>query len=441
MKAVACLVYTYFAGSRVSRWLTVSGLLLLLVSLYVVLYLPQTEHMLAVAVPGLMLFFLGTSLMPLTLGRLAGSHAACLLPGARAKLLASAILTVLLVALPAGLITPLAYVAGMSAEVSKLFEDPRLLAYTLWLALYTYTSACIAASWLYVFMWFIGNERNLTGVAKAMVIFLVLLFLPTTHDRGSDPQLQLNLWQLAVFALVFSAGFLGWPRIKRLFAGRGRLRRAASRNVAGKEVDLLLGYAHPWPLIAALLVPAATAARSGNMDPTVWLFYLTIASTLCGAYAGQAPSRSRALWLRGSWTRSSLFATIEGSAWRHNGFVLVVLVAMLLAIGGYAKMPMAAMAVGIPLLIIGTVLSTYLGLMLTRGVRWPEATLGIAVMLSLMAIALATGKQALDSWLLAGLLLVMAGIAIVLRQVALSRWARIDWSQCRSETQALVRAG
>ena len=175
MKAIGRLLLVYFAGSRVTKWLTICGLLLLLASLYVVLYTPQTEHMLAPAVAGLIVLFCGTSLMPLTLARLAGSHAACILPGARIKLLLSAILAVLLVTLPAALIAPLAFVAGMSADVSQLFADPNLLNYTLVMAVITYTSACIAAFWLYVLIWVIGNDRSVNGVAKALLIFLVLM--------------------------------------------------------------------------------------------------------------------------------------------------------------------------------------------------------------------------------------------------------------------------
>ena len=156
MKAVGRLILTYFLGSTASKWLTGGGLVLMLGSLYALLYLPQTQSMTALAWPGVFAFFFGTSLMPLTLGRLAQSHAACVLPGARVKLLISAVLTVLLVTLPLGLMTPLIYIAGMSANVSDLFDNPWLLGYTLRMAMFTYTSACIAATWLYVFMWFIS---------------------------------------------------------------------------------------------------------------------------------------------------------------------------------------------------------------------------------------------------------------------------------------------
>ncbi len=84
----------------------------------------------------------------------------------------------------------------------------------------------------------------------------------------------------------------------------------------------MLGTANPWMLIAALLVPLIIATRFVHSFTQVWLFFLTIFSTVAGAIAGQAAGRSRALWLRGNWTRAALFAQVERSFWRHNSLVL-----------------------------------------------------------------------------------------------------------------------
>lgn len=444
MRAVGRLLLTYFAGSQVTKWLTISGLLLLLGSLYVVLYTPQTEHMLALAVPGLIVLFCGTALMPLTLARLAHSHTACVLPGARVKLLVSAILTVLLVALPAGLITPLAYVGGMSADIGKLLDYPNLLNYTIELALITYTGACISAFWLYVLIWVVGNERSLDGVAKALAIFLVLVFMPSADHADPGAMMRANLLQIPVILVVFSTGFLLWPRIRRAIAGRLQRRGArlsATREFAGQEIDLVLCNSQPWPLAVALLIPLIVLARSDDVHASTWLFYLTIASTLSGAMAGQAPERSRSLWLRGDWSRPALFEAVEKSTWRHSGRVLLVLFAALLAIGIHQKIPLTTIAVGAPLLILGTVLSTYLGLTLTRGVRWPEATLGVAVMVTSMMIALLMGDPEAHMPWVVGLFVAMSALAPFLRRVARNRWAHIDWSECRREVQPALRAG
>jgi hypothetical protein len=435
MKAVARLIATFFFGTRASMWLTLSGLLLQLASVWVVMNWSQTEHMLTFAWSGVIVMFLGSSTMPLMVGRLAQGRAASIMPGARIKLLISAILTVLLVALPVGILTPLAYVAGMSAEVSRLGEYPQLMVYTQYLAILTYTSCCLIAGWLYIFIWFISSQRDVYGVGKGIGVVLFALVLPSRAIRELPPSIASNLVQMAGFVLVFGAGFLAWPRIK-VWLARWKLARpsgGSSRKLAGKEIDLMLGNARPWPLIIALLLPLALATRLTSFTPAVWLFYLTIASTTAGAFAGQIPARSRALWLRGDWSRASMFSAVEKSSWRHNGFVLGALLLFLVGIGSYGDMPAPVMAVGIPLLVLGTVLSTYLGLLLTRGVRFPEAVVGIVVMLTLMTLSLWLGEDQIDYGTVIGTLVALAVLAVALRQLASRRWARIDWSECRVE--------
>jgi hypothetical protein len=443
MKAVGRLLLAYFFGTTVTRWLTIGGLLLIFASLYVVLYLPQTEHMLALVWPGIIAIFLGGSLMPLTFGRLSRSHAACMLPGARIKLLASALFTVLLVALPVGLVTPLAYVAGMSASPGILLEDRRLFEYTLWLALFTYTSACIAATWLYVFTWFVSSERNLAGFTKGIGLLIVLALIPSGESRDEGPLLERNLQHLAVLAVVFSAGYLNWTRLRRWLAGRRRAPSSApgvsTREFAGREIDLLLGNTRPWILIVVLLLPLAFALRTGWWAPVTWLLYLAIASVVAGGNAEKAPARSRALWLRSEGPRDTLFAVVEQSAWRHNGLVLLALILFLLAMGAYAGMPPSRMLAGMSLVVLGTVLSTYLGLMLTRGVRVPESLLAIVVMLALLVVAVVTARDDISFWIVAAALAAMAALAVMLRSFARNRWARIDWSLCRRDAQAAPR--
>ncbi len=443
MKAVGRLLLTYFFGMTVTRWLTIGGLLLIFASLYVVLYLPQTEQMLALAWPGMIAIFLGGSLMPLTFGRLSRSHSACILPRARVKLLASAFLTVLLVALPAGLMTPLAYVAGMSAKPGILLEDQRLFEYTLWLALFTYTSACIAATWLYVFMWFVSSERNLAGFTKGFGLLIALALIPSGENLDEGLLLQRNLQHLAVLAVVFSAGYLNWPRLRRWFAGRRRAppsaRSISTREFAGREIDLLLGNTRPWILIAVLLLPMAFVLRTGWGAPVMWLLYLAIASVVAGGNAEKAPARSRALWLRSEGSRDTLFAAVERSAWRHNGLVLLALILFLLGMGAYAGMPPSRMIAGTSLVVLGTVLSTYLGLMLTRGVRVPESLLAIVVMVALSVVAVMTARDDIRFWIVAAALAAMAALAVILRSFARNRWARIDWSLCRRDAQPAPR--
>lgn len=177
------LLLTYFTGSTAARWFSLGGLVCLAISVVVVTSLPQSEHMLAFSFTGIVGLFLGSAMMPLTLGRLAQSHVASILPYARIKLLASAILTVLIVALPCGLLTPLAYVAGVSGDVSWLARDPKLREYTLQLAFLTYTSCCLIAAWLYLAMWFLTSQRNLAGSAKALLVVVLMLNAPVREIR------------------------------------------------------------------------------------------------------------------------------------------------------------------------------------------------------------------------------------------------------------------
>lgn len=99
-------------------------------------------------------------------------------------------------------------------------------------------------------------------------------------------------------------------------------------------------------------------------------------------------------------------------------------------------MPWALLAYGVPLLVLGTVLSTYLGLMLTRGISWIECALAAAAMLTLMTVSLVLGAEDIDHPAVLTLLGAMAASAVGLRQWARRRWRNIDWSQCRGRRVA-----
>ncbi|HEX6638432.1 MAG TPA: hypothetical protein VF033_12315, partial [Steroidobacteraceae bacterium] len=351
------------------------------------------------------------------------------------KLLVSVIVTILLVALPVGLLTPLAYVAGMSAGLGDLLETPRLLEYTLGLALITYTSACLAAAWLHVFIWFVTRERNSAGFAKAMLVLLVLVYAPSRADDAGG-LLRSNLLHLGVFLLVFSAGFLSWPRLKQWYLER--LRPASgvatpSREFAGREIDMILGNSRPWILIAVLSLPLAVTFRTSEGSSLFWVFYLTIASIVAGGNAERAPGRSRTLWLRSDYSRSTLFGVVERSSWRHNGVVMISLLLFLLAASSYSKMPAAQLIAGILLIVFGTTLTTYLGLCLTRGIRVLDTFVGVFVSAALMvgAVLVANGR---GGWIVAALLATLVVLSLTLRSIARRRWARIDWTECRGET-------
>ena len=257
-----------------------------------------------------------------------------------------------------------------------------------------------------------------------------------------------SLIQIGTVCVLFGAGFLLWPRWQALalrwrVSPSGSIERVLRRSVAGREADLVLGTANPWLLIGAQVVPIAFATTIGFYSPAVWLFYLTIFSTVAGAIACQAAERSRVLWLRGGWSRADLFVLVERSFWRHNSFVLGSLIALMVGIGSYAALPVSLLAAGLPLLLISTVLSTYLGLMVTRSMRFAEGALAVLVMLALMGVAVIaarSGGSGKDIAIVVGLEAVMAAAALVLRSAAKARWASIDWMLCRPDRALRARA-
>jgi hypothetical protein len=444
MSTVLRLVGTYFMGTPVTRGLTLGGLALCLASVLSVTYLPQTVHVLAFAAAGQLAFFLGSATMPLMFGRLAKGHGLGLLPHGRWKLLASAFLTVAIVALPAGLLTPAVYAAGVSVKLSDVTKHAGAGGFLLDMALLIYTSLMLLAGWLYLVMWFLGSQRNVSGLGRSLVIVVLLIFVPVREIQELSGRVEWNLLQLAITWMVFGAAFMAWRRIKAAMAQRGGWRRPGSRAAAssdtwGREVALILGTHNPWLLVGSLALPLLIATRVGLDSPEVWLFFLTIFSVVTGAFAGQAAARSRALWLRRGWSRAELFGEVERAFWRHNAIVSGTLLALMVGIGSYLHLRGELLVGGLPLLALGTALSTYLGFMITRGLRWLEIALGSIVMLTLMAVSLLLGQESVNLWLVFAIQVLLLSLVFVLRAVARRRWSRIDWIECRSPRALVAR--
>ncbi|MEJ1963262.1 MAG: hypothetical protein WDO56_17570 [Gammaproteobacteria bacterium] len=455
MKAVARLVLSYFICPPVLRIFSAVGAAIIVYS-FLTLRFPaaagavqihsQSDLGLAVAMLGVGMFFIGSALMPLMFGRMAGSHLFRVLPWGRVRLLASAFVVNLVVALPLPVLTFALMDTVDLTTVSRQVQANVIkgIHETFWL---TFTSTFLTSSWLYLAMWFVTSQRSIAGYVKGLLVVLFLIVVPGRQVQELSVTMRGSLTEIGGTWLIFGAGFLLWPRLKALGAGL-RFSPAASiaarlgRQVSGREIDMLLGTANPWLLAVAQLAPILIASTIGFYSAAVWLFYLTIFSTVAGAIAGQAAERSRALWLRGNWSRGELFSQVERSFWRHNGIVLGVLIAMMLGIGSYAGLPVSLLAAGLPLLALGTVISTYLGLMITRGLRVLEATLAIAAMLSLMAIAVAaarSGGAREDLVTVTALEALLAAVALIFRAVAKSRWSRLDWTLCRPDRALNLR--
>jgi hypothetical protein len=443
MSTVLRLVYTYFMGTPITRGLTIGGIVLCVASVLSVTYLPQTYNMLAFAMVGQLAVYLGSVMMPLMFGRMARSHVFALRPYGRLKLLASAFITVALVSMPVGLLAPTAYAAGNSVSLSDITRYPGARRFLVDMSLVIYTSATLLAGWLYVVIWLLGSQRNASGLARSLIVIVLLIFLPAREIEELSAKTEWNLVQLAIAWSVFGAGFLAWPRIKAALVQRGWWSAARSTVTAsstwGREVALILGTHNPWLLVSALALPLVIATKLGMETPVFWLLFLTIFSTVSGAVAGQAAARSRALWLRRSGSRAELFAEVERSFWRHNAVVAGILLALMVGIGGYMHLPGELLAGGLPLLALGTALSTYLGLMLTRGMRWMEIALGAAVMLTLMTVSLLLGQRLVNLALVFSIEASLFVLVFVLRVVARRRWAHIDWIECRAPRVMLAR--
>lgn len=436
MRTVLRLLFMYFMGTPVLRALTLGGLALWAISFYILTTQAQSTGKVMLGVAGLAAVFLGSSLMPLMVGRLARSHAMVNLPYGRLKLLISAFLTVALVSLLAGILALYSFGAGVSAEVGW-WSEPHLFDYVILVGKLAFTTAFIVAGWLYLALWFVTSQRNMFGFAKGLAVIAFILLVPVREAQDPVAEFSWQLLQIAIAWIVFGAGFLLWPKWQA-FSARWRPGApaapagASKRRLEGREVDLMLGTANPLMFIAAQAVPIIIAMRFGTHGNSVWLYFLTIFGAVAGAVAGQAAQRSRVLWLRTNWSRDELFRHVERSFWRHNGFVLGAIVLLTLAIGGYTGISPSVFAAGLPLLVLGTVLSTYLGLMVTRGLRWIEGGVGVFVMLTLMSLAIyvVEAKGSLSVVFIAEAL--MAMLIFVLRKAARRRWARIDWMECRA---------
>lgn len=437
MSAVLRLICLYFGGTPSLKAFSAASVLLTAITFVLLRTQPQSFLLGVLAMTAAAALYVGSSLMPVTFGRLARTRMANLLPGGRIKLLASALITVLLVALP----TPFLFVSGLltgmgpppHATAAQIAQFHTGVVQTFWT---TYPKLIVFSVWLYVALWFITSKRNTVGFMQGLTVIALALIAPTRSIVEPAALMWWDVTQCAATLVGFSVLFLLWPRLRPLVERRrnGVIEATGYRmrsRVRGREVDLLLGTSNPWLLAFGQLLPVLLATRIGYYSASVWLFYLTIFSTVSGAIAGRAAERSRVLWLRGDWSTAQLFGLVEKSFWRHNVCVLGILLLLMFAIGRYAQLPLRLLLTGLPLLILGTVLSTYLGLMITRGLRIAESVMAIVVMLTLMAIAVLVARNADDLPMVLLLEFALALTAVALRYAARSRWTKIDWMQCR----------
>ena len=438
MKAIVRLIYTSFTGTMLLRFITLSGLIAGIGGAALNLYLPpltsgsgnpsrlslaQEAFIFLLPVAGLLCFVFGASLLPSLFARLATSHYLYVLPHGRTKLLASAFATVALTSLFAAGIVVM-YYSKTPLALDLIFQRAVSVSF-------------VTASFLSVVLWLTGKGGTI-GLLVGSFVIIATLVLPLIFIATPSTSLALPWTACALLWGGSAATFLLAPRLK---APLGRLRHAfagltGSSYRGGGEIDLLVGTARPWTLAAGQIVPIVIATyviRLASWAPTTWVFFLTIISVTTGAVASLAATRGRALWLRARWTRAELFRHVESSFWRYGCYTLGVLLLLLVAIGDSLSLPTRVLAFGMGLLALGTILSTYIGLIVTARIGWRDAALAVVVILALMRTAFLASSPTTLTLTIVAYEIGLAALALFVRELARRRWSRLDWMLCRPE--------
>lgn len=435
MKAVGRLMLTYFTGTPLSRWVSLTGLLLIAAGSACLLYLPplragvgqsssfslgQEALLLLLPILGVLLFFFGTALMPCIVAHLASSHVIGVLPLGRLKILASAFATLAVVTVLSGLAI-VAHFLNFPVNPWTIFIRATSV------MLFTYTV-------LYIIVFWIASSRNTIGVLGGAMLAVATLSLPVQFIGAPATPLH---WPLLGTLLIWSIVIAGPALISRfqvafLALSTWRTQPAAKPYKPGRELDLLIGVDRPWVLALGQVAPLVTATYFISRS-SLWLFYFALFSAISGAITSLAAARSRPLWLRTDWSRSELFTRIEAAFWRNNCYALGVLLLLFVAIGIRSEFEIVPLATGVPLLAVGTAASTYLGLMMTRGVGPLEAFLAIITMTLLMGTAAYAAERTADVGVVIVLESILAVLAVGYRRAAKRRWSSIDWTMCRPD--------
>jgi len=444
------LMVTYFTGTPLLRGITAFGVIGMIGGSAAFMYLPpllgsqggpsrfslwQETVLTMLPVAGLLSFALGASLLPALFARLASSHYIYVLPYGRAKLLASAFATLTLVALAVALVV-LGYYYRSPFALDLVFKR-------------AFAISLLTCSLLYTVLWLTGRSGSAIGLLVGALVTIATLVLPIRFIAWPSQPLAGYWVACALLWGAFAAAFALAPRYKGAFARLKQAligRRLGASYDGGGEIDFLIGTARPWMLALGQVIPILIATYFLNgfqramapSAPTPWLFFLTILSILSGAAASIAATRSRALWLRAHWTRAELFRRVEDAFWRHNSYALGVLLVMLVGVGTYFYVPTSTLAFGMALLMLGTALSTYVGLMITRRLGWIDACLAVAVMLALMLVAIYASAPSTRAGKVVALEALLVVTALVFRDIARRRWTNLDWMLCRADTH--VRA-
>jgi len=457
VRAIARLMLVYFTGTPLVRALTTLGLVAVFVSAGAFTYFPpfleRTGRFTVVSGTGTSLLLLwtaggtallfGGSLMPAIVSQLASSHYAYVLPYGRGKLLASALATVIALALAAGL-GSLVTLAELQTDLPSRVIFARSL-----------SGALLTYSLLYVVLWIVSRARSPLAIIGGSMLVIATLVLPLRVVMHPAVSWLWTILPAAALWIVVAAALLLAPQIRRAAAGvRTRLQRGAGDPFAsaydgGDEVELMIGTARPWLLALGQTMPIALAAYllgwlygdiAVDRKVEVWLCYLTMLTMLSAGTATFTPARSRALWLRAHWTRAELFARVEAAHWKRNSYALGVLLFSMTAVGTYFGLPTRPLAFGLVLLVLAAAVSTYLGLMITRSIGWGIAAIALGSILLLLATSLYVTRPGTAAATIVALEALLAVLGVTLRSFARRRWLGLDWMLSRPEAATRATA-
>jgi hypothetical protein len=440
VKAVLRLVMVYFTGTPVQRWMSILTLILLALGIlglrkYSALVFVGPKIQISngsiafsalvwmVPILAVLTLFFSAALMPLVFGHLARTKHLHVLPYARSRLLISIILVLGMVAiLFAGVVEAL--YASFPVDQGAVFGKAMAI-------------AVLTFSPMYVFVWLISRTKGALGSLGGAMLIIPCLALPFHFVQIPQPPLRLPVAIGGVIFVACAGAFLlapSWRGWLPSEAPKWRIPRPQiqSEYRPGRELALLVGVARPWMLSVWLIFPVGVATlfiTSAN----IWLCYFVLCTVICGGISSLSVSRSRSLWLRGPWSRSQLLAHLEALHWRQNAYCVSVLEVLLVAIGSYLGFRTKLLAIGIPLLLAGAAVGTYLGLMMTRGIGWLDAMCAAGTMLLMLAIALYAVDMPIT--VLIGLGAAVIGLSIAFRTLAQRRWRQLDWVLCRAPAQ------
>ncbi|HEX7080426.1 MAG TPA: hypothetical protein VF329_05385 [Gammaproteobacteria bacterium] len=445
MTAIVRLVWTYFTGTRLGRWLSLAGLSAMMVGNIGAALAPswtldptgrldaQGSFFVFLPWPAVIAVLFASALMPVMLDRMMRGRRLGVLPHGRLRLLASAVGTAASISL-----------ATAGTAVLAFYRFPIEISFAA-VFVRTFAVAFTTFGFTYLALWMLGKMRGGTGLLAAALLVMLSIGLPLTYmDEPTDAlpwPVKLGFIGWIAFGAVLLAGHRA-ASVRAAVHGwlTATLRRLPSLAYAeGMEASLLLGTSRPWILAIGQAVPIGIAAAYIAV-PSVWLFFFTLFGAITAAVTSHAAARSRTLWLRAGLTRAELFRRVERAYWRYNGYALGVLLALLVGFGALYEYPARLVVFGPPLVVLGAAASFYLGMIMTKGLGLIEGVLGVSTMGLLMAASVATARADVDIAVVIALGAAIALLALVYRACAAARWNGLDWMLCRGETFMRGRA-